>query len=214
MPRKSTRLVYDANKRKVVTRVEHEWQGIERYRALGHLWDRILALAELPPNEELRQIWEISCQNKLPSILRRASPSPLETLAVMLITTLADSSSKEWKKTISRFLVQHGWRIDTPGRPIGNPKLTKVFCRGQIIVGIIERLKPGFQMKKTAEQVRLLLRSQCYDEDEIKAIRSNPTLEGAAFSYYRKKYKDKASLKTIGNGWSIYKRLQKTPSTS
>src|SRR5580704_16567043 len=83
---------------------EHQYDGsFEGIRTFNQFRDRLEALCGLPINQELPRILEVSSTNALPSIWQRATLSPLEEKAILILSVLVFSSKRRWAALLQEF---------------------------------------------------------------------------------------------------------------
>ncbi len=220
MPRKAAKLHMQSGGSSILPYVELPWPGsLKLLRQQVQIWDAVMNLAQLPPPQEYTRILEASCRAKLPAIWRRAQASPLELLAASVLTALALSNRRERQQIISQLLNRYGWALNLPGRPRTNLATGDdiVHLRGREINHIVEKLRPGFQIKQGArrkggflggdEQIADQLKEAGYPELLIEVLLEARTLQDAACRLYnRMPGKVHVSLRTIRNNYSAYKR--------
>lgn len=225
MPRKAAKLQIQSADNSLSPYVEIPWPGsLELLRQQVQTWDAVMNLAKLPPPEEYNRILEASCRAKLPAIWRRAQASPLEILAASVFTALVLSNRRGRQRIISQLLNRYGWALNLPGRPRTDLASGDdiVHLRGREIDHIVEKLRPGFQIKQRArrkggfsggdEQIAEQLKEAGYPELLIKVLLEARTLQDAACRLYnRMPGKVHVNLRTIRNNYSTYKLRKDRP---
>jgi hypothetical protein len=222
MGTRQPKLVFSESDGKKRLRVEHQWRSIENLRQMTQVHDSVMDFAELPRNEDLPRMIDAAAAYGLPSISRRASPSPLEHEAALFITALASSSSKHWVQIVRHFLNQHGWHVDLHGRPEVPPDEVTDSFRGREIDRISAKLQKGFEIKRDAERrrrrgtdddaIETALQSAGYNSDEIKAIMQARSLEVAACHLWIRTQKLHMNPRTIQNSYARYRQSKKPQS--
>lgn len=188
-------LVFDSYEGRKTTAVQFPWRNsIERVAAQNHFYDTILALAELPPREELPKILAVSQHANIPSIWQRVRPSPLESDAAALLTALAFSSREHRTYIVDQFLEAHNLVVDLRGRPRVTPDKTMAMVRGLQVQKIMLRLRDGFQMVDqarrkgefglVADAIASQMRTRGYEELEIRILVDAKSLQDAACKYF------------------------------
>ena len=193
--------------------------GLDAFRRLVRFYDRVLELAELPEREELPKILKVASKHSLPSIWRRVRHSKLETMAALLITTLAFSPRKNWGRTVREYLVQHRLEIKLRGRPLKNVEDLDDLARGRAIDRLIPGLQKGFQIKVEAkrkgggtiedEETASKLKEEGLEPEAIDAILKEQRLEGAGCRFYRETQENSVQLRSIKNSYARYKSMKR-----
>ena len=203
--------------------LDHQYAGsVELIRRFNQFSDRLEALCGLPKNQELPRILEVSRTNALPSIWLRATLSPLEEKAILILSVLVFSSKRRWPALLQEFFRYEGWRIDLRGRPgldFRDPELRPV-ARGLKIQEITDKLRPGYEICAQArqkrgyhsddEQIAGKLKAVNLDEAQRNAILTAKSVEDAACRYFHETQTGvNVELKSIRNDWATFKRLRK-----
>jgi hypothetical protein len=199
--------------------------GLVRFnpsRDFHQFTDELEALCGLPSREELPRILALSATNALPGIWQRARLSPLEEKAINIISVLAFSSGKHWRRLLREFFEHEGWQIDLRGRPRLDPRDEDLrpIMRGLQIEEIISRLTPGFLLKQQAkekrgyesgeEQIAERLKDRGYGERETKAILEGRFAQDAACRYFcATQTGTNVNCKSIRNDYAKFKLLKK-----
>jgi hypothetical protein len=188
------------------------------------VFERLLALAELPARNEWPKILAVSNENGMPSIWRRSRASTLENSAVALLTALAFASEKQQIKLLKDFFRVHGFKTGFRGRSHVHPTESTDVARGIQIDRMMARLSDGFRIAKvTKETVRsgdvkertlFQLKNMGHDEQEIEAIIKGRTLQDAAYRLYHQTVgkQENIDLKAIRNSFARFKKLRRLTS--
>ncbi len=194
------------------------WQSLPALRKQVQFLDRMLGLAELPEREELPKILKVALKHSLPSIWRRVRHSKLETMAALLITTLAFSSKEEWNQVIRKVLARHDPKVKLHGRPLKYREDLVDVLRGRAIDEVIAQLEVGFQTKLEAkrkgggtiedEETASKLKEEGLEPEAIDAILKEQRLEGAGCRFYRETQENSVQLRSIRNSYGRYKSLK------
>jgi hypothetical protein len=215
-----TKLIFTSQNGRMLPRIEHAWPGtIEQLGERHHFYDKVLALGELPEPGDWPPILALSEEAKIPSIWRRANPSPLEENAAALLTALAYSGREYWVTLILAFFRALDLEVKLQGRPrAAHPRERIDFVRGIEIDHAKEKLREGFRIKQRAkrkggftsddQEIARALQQKDYDDTEVKALLVATTLQDAACRYYLAT-KGKAlniELQSVRNSYSRYKK--------
>jgi hypothetical protein len=214
-------LVFGEYEGRKTTAVQFQWRNsIELVAAQHHFYDTILALAELPPLEELPIILAASQQAKIPSIWRRIRPSPLEYNAAALLTALAFSKKERRSYIIDKFLEAHNLIVDLRGRPRVAPDKTMATVRGIEVHKIMQRFQVGFELLDQARRkggfdnkldaIAAELKTRGYEELEVDTLVGAKSLQDAACKYFVETNsgfrKQKGKLKLVRNDYARYEK--------
>ena len=210
-----TKLIFTSQDGQMLPRIEHVWPGtIEQLGNRSHYFDKVLALAELPKPGDLPLILALSRGANIPSIERRAQPSPLEENAAALLTALAYSGRENWVTLVSEFFRAHGLEVKLRGRPRMHPKECTDAVRGIEIDHAKERLREGFRIKQRGirkggfasdDEIANALRIEGYNAAEVEALLDAKTLQDAACRCYQGKARN-TGLQGVRNSYSRYKK--------
>jgi hypothetical protein len=224
--KKSTDLLFNSHNGRPLAAVEHIWPGsIQLLARRSRLYDKVLALAELPSPEDLPRILQVSQREKIPSLWMRARPSRLETNATALICALVFCSRGHWIGLVGEFLKAQNLTEQLRGRPKVQQKESVDFLRGVQIDQIKERLEAGFQTKNEAkrkggfasgdQQIDAALKLNGYNDKERTSLRQARTLQAAALEYYFRTTGSPQNVtrSAIQNSYSRYTHALRTTSS-
>jgi hypothetical protein len=218
---KGAKLFFKSYNGENLTGVEVPFPGkFELLRQSGRFMDGLMILAGLPRDEDLPQILAIAQREQMPTIKRRAGPSPLEINATALLTALAFSSTEQWTDLILEFFKAHGLGRSVRGRPRVYLRDGADFQRGLLIDRHAKRLEAGFQLRLQArlkggfssddKEIGIALKDHGYNDIEIKALLVAKSLQDAACRlYFATEGKAlNVALKGIRNSHARYKCLR------